>query len=149
MNMEQHSYFPCQSTIRFKVQWSDNVDIQVRARLVDEFTTEAADMEQQLMDCYLELPTCRNCSFHSGCNPRKAWTLEFQKPKRFAACLSVLQDKNHIQGFLLCKGCQESKSMLGNACDVQFTNIKLLCLWVLKCKQFSNSHCQSVQKFPL
>lgn len=102
-------------------------------------------MEQQLMDCYLELPKRRKC----GCNPRKAWTLELWKPNRFAACLSVLQDKNHIQGFQLCEGCQESKSMLENACDVQFTNIKPLCPWVLKYKQFLNFRCQSVQKFPL
>lgn len=71
----------------------------------------------------LELPTCRNCSFHSGCNLRKE-PCSSESQRGFAACLSALQDKN--QGFLLGRRCQESKSTLENKRDVQFTNIELL-----------------------
>lgn len=55
------------------------------------------------------------------------------KAKAFAACLSRHKDNNLIPGFLLCGGCQK---YVGNAYDVQFTNMKQLCLQRLQYKHF-------------
>lgn len=116
-------------------------------RLVDEFTAEPTDSEQQLIDCYFELPTCSKCSFRSSCNPRKAWTSELWKPNRLPpVCLYF---KIRIAFRVLCsaKDAKSLKVCRKNARDVEFTNIEPLCLWVLKYKLFSNSPCQSTKSF--
>lgn len=47
------SVFPRQSAVRVQ----KHKDLTVCKRSLDEFTTEPTDVEQQLIDCYFELPT--------------------------------------------------------------------------------------------
>lgn len=109
------SVFPRQSTVRVQ----QHKDLTVCKRSLDEFTTEPTDVEQQLIDCYFELPTrffkkkTQNCSFHSGCNlPRKRTELwSSEKPKAFPppVCLRF-KIRITFRGFL-CSAKKHAKSL--------------------------------------
>lgn len=68
-----------------------------QVRLADGFGCRQTDSEQQLIDCYLKLPMCTNCSSDSGCNPTKDLNSQSQSVSP-PVCL-YFKDKNLIPGF--------------------------------------------------